>query len=166
MNELLIKVFTNLAKQIRFDIDNINTNSKKKLGNMFRLKHINHAIKVISMFKKEILSSDQLKDIKGIGDGICKRIDEIIKTGKLGEVKSVHSMDKYIHDIEGLEEVYGIGRSKAIELIKKYDINNVTELKKNINKLNLSPNIIMGLKYYKIYEKTIPRSEMYIVWFI
>jgi DNA polymerase/3'-5' exonuclease PolX len=161
-NIKLIDNFNNLIKQIKYDIDN-NQSNNDKLKNMFRLKHIKHAINIISHFPTIIKSGKDLIKIKGIGKGIMDRIDEIIKTGKLGEINITHLSDKYLQYTDELEKVYGIGRIKAIELINVYNIKNVTELKKAYenNKISLPQNIIMGLKYYGIYKQNIPRAEIF-----
>jgi DNA polymerase/3'-5' exonuclease PolX len=160
-NKKFIDNLNNLVKQIKYDIDHGHSKTDK-LKNMFRLKHIKHAIKVISNFPTEIKSGKDLEKIKGIGKGIMERIDEIIKTGKLGEIHLTHLSDKYLQYVDELEQVFGIGRVKAIELINVYNIKSVDELKQAVknNKIDLPENIIMGLKYYGIYKQQIPRSEV------
>jgi len=160
-NKKFIDNLNNLVKQIKYDIDHGHSKSDK-LKNMFRLKHIKHAINVISNFPIEIKSGKDLEKIKGIGKGIMERIDEIIKTGKLGEIHLTHLSDKYLQYVDELEQVFGIGRVKAIELINVYNIKNVNELKQAVKnkKIDLPENIIMGLKYYGIYKQNIPRSEV------
>lgn len=161
LNKELIDGFVNLIKQIEYDIDHSSTKTEK-LKNMFRLKHIKHAVKVISLFPDKITSSSQLKDKKGIGKGIMARIDELLQTGKLGEITVTHKSDKYLSYVNDLEQVYGIGRAKALELITQHNIKSVKELKDALkkNKIILSDNILIGLKYYGIYKQQIPRSEM------
>jgi DNA polymerase beta len=158
-NNILINNFNNLIKQIKYDIDH---DKQNKLKNMFRLKHIKHALKVISEYPHKITSGKELEHIKGIGKGIVERIDEIIKTGKLGEIKITHQSDKYLQYVDDLEQIYGIGRNKAIELINEHNIKSVSELKKAVEnkKITLPENILMGLKYHNIYKQQIPRLEV------
>jgi DNA polymerase/3'-5' exonuclease PolX len=161
LNKQLVDGFVNLIKQIEYDIDHAPTKTKK-LQNMFRLKHMRHAIKVISLIPEKITSTDQLKGIKGIGKGILSRVDELLKTGKLGEIIITHDSDKYLSYVSELEQVYGIGRTKALELITQHNIKNVDELKNAVKnkKIELPDNILMGLKYYGVYKQQIPRSEV------
>lgn len=161
LNHKLLQEFNNLIKQIEYDIDHT-VSKKDKLKNMFRLKHIKHAIKVIALFPEKIVSSTQLKDKKGIGKGIMARIDEILKTGKLGEITITHQSDKYLANVSELEQVYGIGRAKALELITVYNIKSVDDLKHAIkhHQIELSENILTGLKYYGVYRQQIPRVEV------
>ena len=100
--------------------------------------------------------------IKGIGSGIIKRIDEILKSGILKEVVLEPKSDIYLKSITNLEQVYGIGREKAIELIDQYNIMNVKDLKDAVKnkQIDLPDNILIGLKYYGIYQQKISRTEM------
>ena len=159
-NKKIIDNLNNLVKQIKYDIDHGPKN--EKLKNMFRLKHIKHAIKIIGDYPVEIKAGKDLEKIKGIGKGIMDRIDEIIKTGKLGEIKLTHASDKYLAYVDELEQIFGIGRVKAIELINVYNIKSVNELKQAVKdkKIELSENIMMGLKYHGIYKQKIPRAEV------
>lgn len=120
----------------------------------FKIKSIKNAIDVISNYKHVITSGSQLKHFDGIGDGIVKRIDEILKTGYLSEIKNNT-------DIDELLSVHGIGKKKAFELIKK-NIKTIDDLKKayKTGKIELSNEILLGLKYHKVFERFIPYDEM------
>lgn len=160
MNNLIINNFKLLVKQIQYDIDF--TTGKKQLKNMFRLKAISTALKAIENFSEKITNSKQLKGIKGVGNGTMKRIDEILTTGKLDEVKINPNEEKYLEYISNLEEVFGIGRKTAYDLFKTYKVKTVEELKyKYDNKeIELPDNIVKGLKYVNKIQGNIPRSEM------
>ena len=80
-------------------------------------------MKVIREIDFEIKSGNDIKDYKSIGDGTIKRIDEILKTGRLDEVK-----DNNIN-LDELINVFGIGKKKALELYTKYNISTIKELK-------------------------------------
>jgi len=159
MNEDIIKQFENLIKQIEFDILFSNND---KLKNSFRLKHIKNSLKVISNYKDKITEGKQLKGIKGIGTGTIRRIDEILKTGKLKEVTFTERIDDILKTIRALKKIYGIGEKKAYELIRKYKINSIEDFKKKIKskKIILPENISIGIKYLDEYQENIPRSEM------
>lgn len=160
-NENLIKQFGLLINQINSDIDNATDFNKKKID-LFRLKQISHALEVIKKFKKTITSSEQLADIKGIGAGIKGRIDEILQTGKLKEIKIKPKNVNRTKYIENLKEVYGIGEKKAIELVDEFKIKNIDDLKKAVEtgEVKLNNNVLIGLKYVDLYQQKIPRSEM------
>ena len=160
MNDLIINNFKLLIKQIQYDIDF--TTGKKQLKNMFRLKAISTALKAIEKFTEKITNSKQLKGIKGIGNGTMRRIDEILTTGKLEEVKINPKEEKYLEYISNLEEVFGIGRKTAYDLFKTYKVKTVEELKEKYDKkeIELPDNIIKGLKYVNKIQGNIPRSEI------
>ena len=61
----------------------------------------------------------ELKEMKGIGKGTIDRINEIIKTGKLKEIKITNENSGYLKTIEEMEKIFGIGRKTAYELFKK-----------------------------------------------
>jgi DNA polymerase/3'-5' exonuclease PolX len=161
MNSNLITEFEKLQKQIEHDIET-DKNLKTKTANIFRLKQINNATKIIKSIKFKINSGEQLKDIKGIGKGIMSRIDEIIKNGYLKEITLNKKDYKKTEIIDELKEIYGIGDKIAHELVDEYNVNSIKDLKKKHKKgeIKLNNNVIMGLKYYKIYKQQIPRSEM------
>lgn len=162
MNDTIIEQFKLLIKQIKFDIDMSSESDKQQLINMYRLKSVQKVVNILEKYKKKITSSKQLEGIKGIGKKSLMRIDEILKTGKLSEIKITENINKYLEIISSLEDVFGIGRKKAYELFKKYDISSIEELQKkyNNNKIELPPNIAKGLKYVGQLKDKIPRKEI------
>lgn len=159
-NKLLISEFQKLIKQIYVQIDSSKT-SKEKIINSFRLQNIKNVLKIIENFPKKISDISQLKNIKGIGKGSLQRIDEILKTGKLSEINETIINDEYLNYVQELEDVFGIGRKKALELVTKYNIKSIQELKKmyNSGKILLPNNIVKGLEYYGKFKENIPRIE-------
>jgi len=159
MNKNIIDQFKLLLKQIQFEID---ISSTKQIANMYRLKSIIKVIKQLEKYDKKIISSKQLKNIEGIGAHTLLRIDEILKTGKLSEIKITEDIDKYLHIIEKLEDVFGIGRKKAYELFMKHNIKSIKELKEKYKngEIELSDNIIKGLKYLDLIKENIPRQDI------
>jgi DNA polymerase/3'-5' exonuclease PolX len=158
---LILSQFKLLQRQIEFDI-NFSDESKKKIIDTFRLKSITKVIKQIENLNREIKSSDDLKNIEGIGKNSLKRIDEILKTGKLSEVKITEETEKYLKFINELEEVFGIGRKKAYELFKNHNIKSIAELKRKYKnkEIELPSNIIKGLTYIDKIKENIPRKDI------
>ncbi len=158
-NQKIIDEFNKLINQIKFDIDT-SKNKSEKLIHSYRLNSIQKIIKILENYPKKITSSEQLKDIKGIGKNSLQRIDEILKTGKLSEI--TQQDNSYLQYIEELENVYGIGRSVAIDLFKKHNVKSIEELKKlyDEGKITLPQNIVKGLKYYGLIQENIPRKEI------
>ncbi len=161
INNLIINEFKKLIKQIKFEIDSAKT-KKEELIQSYRLSTIQKVIKILENYPNKITSGDELKDIKGIGIGTINRINEIIKTGKLSEIKNEIIDDSYLNYLEELENVYGIGHKTAIDLFNKYNIKSIKELKQlyKSKHIDLPPNIIKGLQYYGKIKENIPRLEI------
>lgn len=160
-NAEIVGAFLKLIKQIEHDID-VAADKKEKTKNMYRLKQIKNVVKILSNYDQKITSGEQLEDIKGIGAGTVKRINEILKKGKLSEVLVGKKQDDIDKQINELQEVIGIGRKTAHELVMVHKIKSVNELEKAYRnkKITLNDNILMGLKYHGVYKQQIPRSEM------
>lgn len=156
MNDKIIKEFEKLIKQIKLDIDR-----KKSNKDIFRLRQISNALDIIIKYNKIIKSGEQLQDIKGIGKGTIRRINEILKKGYLSEISIGIQDTKYMKQVEELEQIYGIGRKTAQKFIQKYNIKSVKQLKKAYmdKKIDLIDDIILGLKYHNVYKQDIPRTE-------
>jgi len=160
MNANIIKQFKLLIKQIRLDVEN--THGNESIKHTFRLESIKKVLRIIEQYKSEITSADELKNIKGIGNGSLKRIEEILKTGKLSEIKIENFQEDYLDSVHNLSKIFGIGNKKAHELVMKYNIKNINDLKilvKN-KKVELPENILKGLKYVDKTKTGIPREEI------
>lgn len=160
INQKIIDQFNLLIKQILIDIDY--SSGKKQMIHMFRLRSIKIALKAIQEFPSIITSSNDLKGIKGIGKGTLDRVDEIIKTGKLSEIKVSTKEKENLELIEKLEDVFGIGRKMAYELFTKHNIKTIDDLKKQYKDgtITLPDTIVKGLKYIDLIKDNIPRDEI------
>lgn len=139
--ELVLDNFRQLIKQIKIDIDN--TTGKEQLKNMYRLKSIDLARKVIEKYPNKIINLKELEQLKGIGPGTIKRIEEIMQTGKLSEIKITKIDEAFLKIIEELEESYGIGKKTAYDLFKKHNIKSIDELKAKVDKGEIEVNDII-----------------------
>ena len=155
MNKNIIKEFERFIIQIEFELNNAKTNEKKN-EHYYRMRQVKNIIRIIKKYNKVIKSGEELEHIKGIGKGTVKRINEIIKTGKLSEVKINKNV---LLKINNLVKVIGIGKDLAIKLIKN-DINNVKQLKLAVKnkKINVSKKVKLGLKYYGNYRMKLDRK--------
>lgn len=160
MNNNIIEQFKLLIKQIQLDIDF--SSGKKQMINMYRLRSIRNSLKVLQSIDFKIESSNQVKNMKGIGKGSLRRIDEILKTGKLSEINITEIDDKYLEYITNLEDVFGIGRKRAYDLFMKHGIKSINDLKKayESGNIELPDNVIIGLKYLGQLKEKIPRNEI------
>jgi DNA polymerase/3'-5' exonuclease PolX len=162
MNSIIIKQFTLLLKQIQIDMNK--STGIEYTKNSFRLSNTFKILKILKSLTKQITLDDidLIKNISGIGKGTIKRIEEILKTGKLSEIKYQPNNSQYLESISNLIKIFGIGKKKANELIVKYNIHNINDLVKLIKnkKIELPENIIKGLKYVNKTKTNIPRKEI------
>lgn len=164
LNDNIIKEFQRLIAFIKIEKEK-NKDIKNITANNFRLKQLNTVLTIFKKYEDKITLKNykELKDIDGIGTHTIQRIKEILETGKLDELGDFKdpSIEKE-KIIEELEEVIGIGRVNALEFYNQ-DIKSVKMLKDKIKKKEITVNekIDLGLRYYGIYKKNIPRSEIY-----
>lgn len=160
-NDKIIKELYKLVEQIKYNIDNT-MDKKDKIAHTYRLRQIQNLISIIKNYPQEIKQGSDLKDIKGVGKGSISRINEILKTGRLSEIKVGAVEKKHVKAVDELQEIIGIGPKKAYELVTKYNIKSIKDLKKayNNDEIELSHEILMGLKYHNKYKQNIPRAEI------
>jgi DNA polymerase/3'-5' exonuclease PolX len=159
-NEDIIKWFELLIKQLEFYSD-VKT-GKEKLIYAYKVNSIKKALAIIKKIKFQITSGSQIKDYKDIGKGTIRRIDEILKTGKLSEVHEADISGSHLNYVEELMKIFGIGRVKAYELYTVYGIKSIDDLKKAIRegKVDLPENILKGIAYVDKIKTNIPREEI------
>ena len=166
MNSNIIQQFTLLEKQIEAEYLNakVENDIKEEKMHEFRLKSIKKILRALKNLDFEIEDATDVKGIPDIGAGTIKRIKEILETGKLSELKNKYTSEKQkqIDSIQELENVIGIGSSTAKKLISQYGIRSVAELNEAIGtgKIKVSNSIKLGLKYYGIVQRNIPRKEI------
>jgi len=156
--EKILIQFTDLVKQIKIDIDN--STGKEKIKHTFRLQSIENAIKVLLKIKSNDITINGITNLKGIGSGTIRRIEEIIQTGKLSEIKITTKDEKFLKLMDKLEESYGIGKKTAYILFKEHNIKSIDELIRKVKsgKIILSNAAMKGLKFYGKINTMIPRN--------
>jgi DNA polymerase/3'-5' exonuclease PolX len=133
---------------------------EKDPSKKWNLNALKNAINEISKYENEIVSGTQLKnEIKGIGDKIALRIDEIISTGFLKEIGDFNTL--YYNPFI---DITGVGTVRAKKWLEE-GIKNIDELKEAINnkKIKSTHHIDIGLKYYNDFKQLIPREEIDII---
>lgn len=164
MNDKLIKVITQFIIQISQDIKTFKENGDRAsaVSNTYRMKSFMHALNVIKSFKTNIKDVSELEGISGIGSGIKARIDEILKTGTLLELNKDKLKENKIKLLDELNSIIGIGPMLANVLVDVYKIKSIKELKYKVdkNKIEASDTVKLGLKYYGLIKRNIPRKEI------
>jgi DNA polymerase/3'-5' exonuclease PolX len=158
MNKRIINEYEKLLTQL--NIEQLNLKDKEKVTNSYRIQSTKRILEVLKSYKQNIKNGEELADIKGIGKHTVDRINEILKSGKLEEIDEDLISQKYLDTIDELVKIYGIGKSKAYELYKKYGVKNISDLKKLSETVELPQNIKIGLQYFGKSKENIPRKEM------
>lgn len=163
-NSNIIKLFEKLIDLIK-KANKLEPDRKQKIINNFRIKHLLNSTNVLSGLDYELtLNNVNDLDLPGIGRGTIARIIEILETDNLEEIDELEKVVKTnkIDIITQLNDVVGIGDKRALELIKKYKIKSVEELKDKVNngEIEVNDKIKLGLKYYGLYKTNIPRNEI------
>ena len=153
-NEIIVNEFLKLIDYIKIQLDN-SKSRKDFMTNTFRLKQVKNALEIIKKYPNKINKGEELKDLPGIGKGTISRINEILETGKLSEIKTSSKEKKYSVYIEDLMKLHGIGHATAYNLITKYNIKSIEDLKKAFNNgtIELNNVIITSLRFHDIYKK-------------
>ena len=146
--DLIITNLENLKKIYQQDED-------KK----WNLRALSVAINAIKKYDNDITSGLKLQsEIKGIGEKISKRIDEIIETGTLKELENISTDNDFIENLLSITGV-GLVRAKKWIVMGIKDINGLKEAIKD-KTITSTHHIDIGIKYYEDFQKKIPKNEI------
>jgi DNA polymerase beta len=130
----------------------------QNIDKKWNLRALSIAINSIKKYDGIIISGNQLQnELKGIGEKISKRIDEILETGNLQELNILNKED----NLEKLLLITGVGNVRAKKWLS-LNINNIDDVKIAIQekKITSTHHIDIGIKYYKDFIEKIPKSEI------
>lgn len=135
------------------DLKDIYAQNEEKKWN---LRALSIAINAIKKYEDPITSGTKLKELKGIGEKISKRIDEILTTGTLRELSNPIN-----NDLDNLMAITGVGLVRAKKWIS-LGICTLDELKVAIEekKIKSTHHIDVGIKYFNDFQKKIPKEEI------
>ena len=175
---IIIDEFKILVKKIKNDISLLEAkgkkDDKKEISAInFKIRNFIKVIKSLENYDNDdITKSEDVKELDGIGKGTLTRIDEILSNGLLAEGHQEISNDdtKVTKRIEDLLSVTGIGPARASELnnegitleklLDEYKkLKNDESYESDILK-RLTHHQLIGLKYYKQFQKRIPREKI------
>jgi DNA polymerase/3'-5' exonuclease PolX len=125
----------------------------------FKIRSYNNVIKQIKAIPV-IRSVADLSILTGVGEGIQKKIDEVLATGTLAAAETIKSSDK-VGVYKMLMNCYGIGVAKA-KTLAATGIKTVADLRAAAL---ADPKLLttaqrIGLTHYEEFLERIPRSEM------
>jgi apurinic endonuclease APN1 len=135
---------------------------------IFRSRALQTASIILREYNQKITSSEQLKGIPRIGQGIRDKVDEYLKTGKIQDIEDLKMNMKTSSKFKShktkvkdeLETILGIGPSESLKLTK-LGIKSIEDLKEKVEKgvIELNHQQLIGLKYYKDLDIDIPRKD-------
>ncbi len=148
VNSILSRMFEEIADALEF------------LGeNAFKVSAYRRASRVIADLPEDVrvlLEQGKLRKVKGIGEGIEKKIKEFIETGKMSKYEEVIS--KVPRKLLKLMEIPGLGPKTLSLLYKNFKVDGLTKLKSVLKEEKVLSLPGMGEK--KI-EKILKGIEMY-----
>lgn len=127
----------------------------------FRLRNIRRGIKLISGMA-EIRTIKDLVHINGIGDGIRRRVNEILNTGTLEDIQEIQK-NVTVKDICLLSQVHGIG-PKLLTTLYHSGIRSISQLRAAIDSGTLPYGVKIyiptriALRYHDDLVKPVPRD--------
>ena len=165
---------TNLEISLVFDeIANI---LELKGESRFKIRAYRNASRTIEGLTQDLVNiakKDGLKDLPGIGDALAKKIDEIIKTGK---IKYHEELKESIPSgLLEMLEIQGLGPKKTYKLHEELGIDSIESLEQACKNNELQglfrmgkkteENILRGIELYRLYQgrislgKALPYAE-------
>lgn len=155
-NREIAKIFYKMADILEFK------------GDMpFRINSYRHAARVIEDMTEDIAqvaAEKKLQDIEGIGDGLAKKIDEYLATGKMTKYEEIR---KDVPDeLMTLLTVSGLGPKTVALLHQELGVRNVDDLEQAVRegKIRKLPgmgekkeeNILRGVRLYRSAHERLP----------
>eukprot|EP01039_Chlorochromonas_danica_P010907 gene10907-12121_t len=128
----------------------------KLCNDQWREQAYRHCISVLKQMPR-ISDASQIESIKGIGASLRAKINELLTTGKLTKLQSLHE-DPSIKPLLELTSIWGIGARKAAQLIKD-GIKTIADLREKAQH-TLTAQQLIGLKYHEELKQPIPRQEV------
>jgi DNA polymerase/3'-5' exonuclease PolX len=166
MNNKIIDEFERLIAFIKEESDEfrLKKDTKSLNKNNFRLRIFTKVLGILKKYPEKITKKNlsEFGELPGIGKGTLERITEILDNDKLTELGNFKDAKKSkTKAINELEEIIGVGRSKALDFYNQ-GITTINILKKQIkdNKIEVNDKVLLGLKYHGKVKKDIPRKEI------
>lgn len=126
------------------------------INDEWRAKGYKVCVGILKQLPK-VTKIDQVRHIKGIGESIREKIEEILQTGSLKKL-SYFKNDPKIAAITELAKIWGVGEKTAIKFIKQ-GFRSVADLRSRGDHV-LNPQQRIGLKHYEEFMVKVPRAEI------
>lgn len=144
-----------------------------KRTHRFRALSVQKAVIAIKKYPYPITNYVQAQEIRGVGERIAYRIDEILKTGTLRELRV--EATPFVRAVENLVKINGVGETLAKKLISNYQILDINDLRRKLGdggitlltkrkykelRELITPQMEIGIKYFEDIQKKIPRNDI------
>jgi len=143
-------------------LDALQTLKKRELAQKapFKARAYDTVLRQLEQLPGPILALTDLHGIKGMGEKIREKVEEIFATGRLRAAEQAKA-NPALSAHETLQGVYGVGPAKAAELIQQ-GITSIAALREALKE---TPSLLhdkqrIGLHYYEDLLQRIPRNEM------
>lgn len=124
-------------------------------GDYFRSRAYIKAYETIMALDPPPSSPDDLSAVSGVGETIIEKARTIYEGGIPDALKRAREDPALI-----FAGIHGIGGKKAVELVKKYDVKSIADLRARADEVKLNDVQKKGLLYYEDFQKRIPRGEI------
>jgi len=130
--------------------------------NNFKSRAYYNALKNIEKINYPLTSGKQARKIKGIGESISNKIEDIIENKRLTKIPDDVSFEDFQREMKRydtvklFENIWGINTKTAIKLVNK-GYKTLNDLLKNED---LTKTQRLGIKYYYDLKERIPREQI------
>jgi len=154
IKKLILKIF----KEILYFHESLG--KKGNSSTKFRIDSYKKAIKSIEKYNSPIYNSNNVKNLEFIGKSFREKINLISKNGTLNIYENIKK-NNISKSIKLFQKIWGIGPEKARYIVSN-NIHTIKDFKKAVknNKINITSQQLIGLKYYNDLNKKIPRIEI------
>ena len=139
---------------------------RQKQSRRFAIAALQNGIsELINYDGGEIVSGESVSHLPGIGKGIAKRIDEIIETGNLEELKDFRGSIKedkvFTESVAALSTIFGLG-PRGARRFAHMGIHTPAQLALAVESgaVTVTEDVKAGIRFHMDLLERIPRSEM------
>jgi DNA polymerase/3'-5' exonuclease PolX len=133
-------------------------NERKASRDRWRARAYQNAL-IKLKYIPQITSIDDVKNVRGFGDSLLAKVEEILRSGHSDNFAQESKLGKAVKE---LITVHGIGEEAANVFAERHKIYDVEQLRKahETGKVKLTHGQILGLKHYSALQNRIPREEI------
>lgn len=127
----------------------------ERTADQWRCLAYRRAIAALRRERNKVVSKSQALEIKGIGERLAAKIEEIVWTNRLRRLEQAN-MEPSDALLSQFLNIYGVGYQQASKWVAQ-GYKSLDDLK---NRANLTTNQKIGIERYDDFQKRIPREEV------